>query len=88
MGYKVVEVQATPNPNALKYLLDRQISEKTVSFFRAEQAVGHALGERLFQIAGVSSVLILKDFVTVSKQADAHWRNITPKVKKILQSLE
>lgn len=87
MGFKVVEVQMTPNPNALKYVLDGEISPKPASFFRAEQAAGHALAEQLFQIAGVSGVLILKDFVTISKQADAPWRNITPKVKKLLQGI-
>lgn len=84
MGFKVTEVQQTPNPNAVKFTLDRPISEGTVSFLSAEQAQDHPIARRLFAIPGVSSLLLLGDFVTVNKSADATWPAIKRQVKQIL----
>lgn len=86
MGYRVVEVQATPNPNAAKFVLDRAITEQPASFFNCEAAKGHPIATRLFEITGVTSLLLLGDFVTVNKQADAKWSTIKPQVKKVLAS--
>ena len=84
MGFEVIEVQATPNPNARKFMLDRVISPQPISFFKAEAAVGHPLAAKLFEIGGVTSLLLLGDFVTVNKQPQAKWSAITKKVKRVL----
>ena len=67
MAYRVIEVQATPNPNALKFVLDRSISEQPTSFFNAEAARNHPLAQRLFAVQGVTSLLLLGDFITINK---------------------
>jgi hypothetical protein len=84
MPFKVQEVQPTPNPNAAKFVLDRPIVEQPTSFFNAAAATGHPLAEQLFAIPGVSSLLLLGDFITVNKTPDAKWGEITPRVKAIL----
>jgi hypothetical protein len=83
----VREVQPTPNPNAAKFVLDRPITEQPTSFLTNEAAEGHPLARRLFQINGVSSLLLLGDFVTVNKTPEARWTDITAKVKKILSEV-
>jgi hypothetical protein len=84
MGFKVLDVQATPNPNAAKFVLDRPAAEHPTSFFNAEAAQGHPLAERLFAIAGVTSLLLLGDFITVNKQPDAPWKQIRAAVERVL----
>jgi Scaffold protein Nfu/NifU N terminal len=84
MGFAVRQVQQTPNPNAVKFILDREISDRPTSFFDAGSAVGHPLAERLFGIPGVSSVLILGDFVTINKSPQARWADIQKKVTLVL----
>ena len=84
MSFRVTEVQQTPNPNALKFLLDRPITEQPMSFFNAGAAEGHLLAQKFFAIAGVSRLLLLGDFVTVNKDPSAKWATITPKVKALL----
>jgi len=84
MSFRVQEVQATPNPNALKFILDQPVSEQPTSFFNAEAAQGHALATRLFAIPGVSSLLLLGDFVTINKSPEARWTDITGRVRKAL----
>lgn len=87
MSFSVVEVQPTPNPNALKFVLDGQIAEQPTSFFDAESAAGHPIASRLFAIPGVSSLLLLGDFVTVNKSADANWPPIRERVKQVLAAV-
>lgn len=82
MGFKVVSVESTPNPNARKLMLDRRMSEGPVSFIRSDQAAGHPLAMRLFAIPGVTSVLILGDFITVNKTPHARWPGLLAAAKK------
>lgn len=84
MSFTVADIQPTPNPNALKFILDRTISADPTSFFKAEEAQGHPLAERLFAVNGVSSLLMLGDFVTVNKNPEADWAAIKRGVRKAL----
>jgi len=84
MGFKVVEVQPTPNPNAVKFILDREVVAQPTSFFNPDQATDHPLAKKLFAIPGVSSLLFLGDFVTVNKRPDVPWKDITKAVESVL----
>ena len=76
MGYRVIEIQPTPNPNALKFVLDRPVSQQPLSFFNAEAAQDYPLAKRLFEIAGVNSLLLLGDFITINKSPQSVWDDI------------
>jgi NFU1 iron-sulfur cluster scaffold homolog, mitochondrial len=84
MPFCVTEIQPTPNPNALKFMLDRPISEGPVSFLSADQARGHPLAQMLFAVPGVASLFLLGDFLTVNKTASATWPSIRKRVQQIL----
>ncbi len=86
MPFRVIEMQPTPNPDATKFVLDSPISEQPTSFFNAEQAKSHPVAAALFAIPGVTSVLLLGDFVTVNKSKTTPWSKITPKVRDVLSS--
>jgi hypothetical protein len=86
MPYAVREIQPTPNPNAAKFVLDQQISSVPTSFFNASQAKDHPLATRLFAIKGVSSLLLLGDFITVNKTPDADWKSLSKQVTDLLAS--
>jgi len=84
MPFRVTEIQPTPNPNAVKFMLDRPISEGSMSFLSVDQAEGHAIAQALFAIPGVESLLLLGDFVTVNKADAAAWPQIKKRVKQLL----
>ena len=88
MAFVVTEIQATPNPNAAKFVLDRPISEGPVSFLSSDQAGDHPIARQLFAISGVASLLFLGDFVTVNKSAQADWPQIKRRVKQVLLKCE
>ena len=85
MGFRVIEIQPTPNPNALKFVLDRQVSQQPMSFFNAAAARDYPLAKRLFEIAGVRSLLLLGDFITINKSPDRAWDDITKQARAVLK---
>lgn len=88
MPYAVRAFQDTPNPNALKCVLDRSAGEGSRSFFNAEAAAGDPIASRLFAIDGVTNVLIHGDWITVNKRAEAAWAGIKRAVERVLREVE
>ena len=84
MAFRVVEVQPTPNPNALKFMLDREISERPTSYLSAGAAINDPIAKQLFAVPGVISLLFLGDFVTVNKSPDASWADIRARIQRAL----
>jgi hypothetical protein len=39
---------------------------------------------QLFAIPGVSGLLLLDDFITINKSSNAHWADITSRVRQVL----
>ncbi|PSQ82835.1 MAG: scaffolding protein [Bacteroidetes bacterium QS_1_65_9] len=80
------DVAPTPNPNSLKVTTDAGpfIEEGLASFDSPDEADGHPLGERLFAVAGVENVLIMPEFVTITKGAGTEWDLLMPKIKSVL----
>ncbi|WP_169577877.1 NifU N-terminal domain-containing protein [Salisaeta longa] len=78
--------QSTPNPNSLKITttLGPFIDDGMVAAASLDEAEDTPLAERLLHVAGVTSVLIMPDFLTVSKQPAAEWALVLPKVKHVL----
>jgi hypothetical protein len=84
LGFRVLEIQPTPNPNAAKFVLDRPVSQQPMSFFNSSAAKDYPLAKMLFAIPGVSSLLMLGDFITINKSPDTHWDDIIDRAKGVL----
>jgi hypothetical protein len=87
LPFEVREVQPTPNPNAVKFVLDRVISDHPMSFLNPSSGKDHPMALRLFAIPGVATLLFLGDFVTVGKRPEARWVDIKSKVEQALASV-
>lgn len=70
-----ISLEFTPNPNTLKYSVNRQLLEKgAVNFLKKEDAAMRSpLAAKLLDIPGISGVMIGKDFVTVTKTEEGDW---------------
>ena len=77
-----IQTEQTPNPATLKFLPGQSIIEAgQVEVLDADEAERVSpLAQRLFAVDGVRSVFIAKDFVAVTKQADADWYVLKPGV--------
>ncbi len=80
-----IEVSGTPNPNSVKFTLNRILVEKGVlSFSRPEQAEASALGRQLFAIPGVRSVFMTGNFVSIGRDPSRDWQELIPRVEQAL----
>ena len=81
-----IDATPTPNPDAIKFsaregaFLERGME----SFTSPEQAAGHPIGRRLFDLPGVASVFITPGFVTVTKDPSAAWTGLADRVSACL----
>jgi hypothetical protein len=84
-----IRFQPTPNPNAGKFIVDRKVVEGTSSksFYNADDAADHPLAAALFELEGVASLFMVDDFVTVTKNADADWNTLIPKVQAVMEQV-
>ncbi|MFG1273087.1 NifU family protein [Xanthobacter flavus] len=75
-----IQTETTPNPATLKFLPGRSVlGEGTLDLRSAEDADLSPLAQRLFDVRGVSAVMLGSDFVTVTK-ADSEWPQIKPAI--------
>lgn len=76
---KIADIQETPNPNAVKFILKEPVSAGTShSFKKAEDAVSDDLAKSLFEVGDVVSVFYMDKMITVEKADDAEWDEILP----------
>jgi hypothetical protein len=83
-----LHTEPTPNPNSIKITSDAGafIDGGLVSIASDEEADAHPLGRLLYAVDGVANVLILPQFVTISKAEGVGWEDVMPKVKEILRN--
>ncbi|TVQ60934.1 MAG: scaffolding protein [Phycisphaerales bacterium] len=85
MAYRVTKFESTPNPNALKCLVEPSPGPTPRSYFDAASAAGDPLGEALFAIDGVTNVLIHTAFITVCKRPDRAWGAMKKAIERVLR---
>jgi NFU1 iron-sulfur cluster scaffold homolog, mitochondrial len=73
----VEDVDLTPNPHALKFILNEKLlNAETRQFSVKEDAENDPLAKGIFEINGVASVFYMDKFVTIEKNTDANWGQI------------
>lgn len=87
MAKAKVKFHETPNPNAAKFTVGRTLVEgrSGLTFDSAGDAQGDPVAERLMAEPGVRSVFMVADFVTVTKDDDATWADLAPRVQTVLR---
>lgn len=76
---KIAEIEYTPNPNAVKFVLKEALSVGfPKSFPNAETAEHDDLAKALFAVGNVTSVFMQDKFLTVSKTDDKGWPEMLP----------
>jgi Fe-S cluster biogenesis protein NfuA len=86
---KIADIQETPNPNAVKFLLKEPVSHGTShSFKSAADAGDNALAKSLFEIGEVVSVFYMDKMITVEKTDEAEWDEILPALAVPIRAAE
>ena len=86
---KIADIQETPNPNAVKFILKEAVSHGTShSFDSAEKAADDQLAKSLFDIENVVSVFYMDKMITVEKTDEADWDEILPTLAVPIRAAE
>ena len=85
----IEDVDLTPNPHALKFILnERLLKLETRQFSSKEDAENDPLAKGVFNIDGVASVFYMDKFVTIEKKPDANWGLIQRPFIEFLKSFD
>ncbi|MBF0571659.1 MAG: NifU family protein [Candidatus Omnitrophica bacterium] len=78
-------VQSTPNPNALKFILNVPLkTQGKVSYKNAQQCVHNPMAAALFTIPNITEVYFFDNYVTVTQDGSLDWDQIQEQIKKIV----
>ena len=84
---KISDIEYTPNPNAVKFILKEPVTNGTSrSFQNAAAAQTDALASSLFAVGNVKSVCYMDRFVTVNKEDDVSWEDLLKRLAEPIRS--
>ena len=86
---KIAEIEDTPNPNAVKFVLKDRLTWGTAcSFDNAQSAVANPLASQLFAIPHVVNVYYMDKWITVTQDGEADWPELVRKVAEPIRAAE
>ena len=76
---KISDIQETPNPNAVKFILREPVTAGVARQFGSnDQAQSDELARSLFDVGSVASVFYMDNMITVEKENAADWDELLP----------
>ena len=81
-----IVAQGTPNPNAVKFTLNRMVATQGKTY-RDPASAETSWAKDLLQIPGVIQVFAINNFVSVNKQPEADWNVVGPQVEQVLRKV-
>jgi NFU1 iron-sulfur cluster scaffold homolog, mitochondrial len=78
---KIDNIEETPNPNAVKFILKEPVTGGAArSFHTEEEAAADPLARALFEVGDVASVFYMDRMITVEKVEEADWDELLPRL--------
>ena len=71
-----VQTEITPNPNSLKFLPGKNVSNKGSLEITQKDQTNNELVKNLLSINGVEGIFLGKDFISINKYDDTSWDEI------------
>ncbi len=86
---KIADIQETPNPNAVKFILKEPVSRGTSHSFKTSQdAENDPLAKSIFDVGDVVSVFYMDKMITVEKTDESEWDEILPDLAVPIRAAE
>src|SRR3984893_16960766 len=86
---KISDIQETPNPNAVKFILREPVTHGVArQFASADQAQTDSLAKSLFDVGSVVSVFYMDNMITVEKEDPADWDELLPTLAVPIRAAE
>ena len=73
----IVETENTPNPDTLKFLPGKKVSEVgPIEFLKNDKSIKVSLANNILSLEGTVMVFFGEDFITVKKEKDLNWEDM------------
>tara|TARA_B110000014_G_C20040035_1_gene540527 strand:- start:161 stop:715 length:555 start_codon:yes stop_codon:yes gene_type:complete len=73
----MIETEHTPNPDTLKFLPGKKVSEiGPIEFLKNDKNINVLLANKILSIEGTAMVFFGENFITVKKEKDLKWENL------------
>ena len=78
----MIQIENTPNPNALKFQSEKQLSEVETQEFKKKDLnqIKNEFVKNILNFEGVELVLISKNFMSVKKDEKTSWDTLKPSI--------
>ncbi len=82
-----ISLEFTPNPNTLKFVVNRTFLDRgAANFTSADKAGKSPLATKLFAVPGVEAVMIGTNFVTITKSVSGDWDIVAEQVPAAVEA--
>ena len=86
---KISDIEETPNPNAVKFILREPVSNGTAHHYPSRtQAQNDPLAKSLFDVGHVVSVFYMDRMITVEKDDEGDWDDLLPTLAVPIRAAE
>ena len=86
---KISDIEETPNPNAVKFILREAVSNGTAhSIGSRDEAEDDPLAKALFDVGHVVSVFYMDKMITVEKDDESDWDELLPALAVPIRAAE
>ena len=86
---KISDIQETPNPNAIKFILKESLTNGVArQFASADKAQNDHLAKALFDVGQVRSVFYMDNMITVEKEEESDWDDLLPQLAVPIRAAE
>ena len=73
----MVETEYTPNPDTLKFLPGKKVSEVgPIEFLKNDKSIKVSLANKILSLEGTVMVFFGEDFITVKKEKNLNWKDM------------
>ena len=73
----MVETEHTPNPDTLKFLPGKKVSEVgPIEFLKNDKSIKVSLANKILSLEGTVMVFFGEDFITVKKEKNLNWEDL------------
>ena len=73
----MVDTEHTPNPDTLKFLPGKKVSEVgPIEFLKNDKSIKVSLANKILSLEGIVMVFFGEDFITVKKEKDLNWDDL------------
>lgn len=84
--YLDVDIQPTPNPNALKFILNMPVKNNGNSTYKSpSECADNHLALELFKVRGVDQLHFFENVIAITKFSYEDWDSVETNVMKVLQ---